>query len=122
VISFPHNATCVKTPVAMQDAKQMDIRDNVSPLWRMPYSEQLKVKQSKCQDALYRLTAELGMCITSQRKPQWLQQALQEDSAHCTEGSCVVEVRMSLCPAEPPELRGWRQLQGKLQQVEYQQC
>ena len=76
----------------LQDSKSADIRDALSPLWRKPYSEQLKVKQELCYDALCRLTSELAMCITQTRKPEWLQAALAAEATDSSAACCPVQV------------------------------
>jgi hypothetical protein len=69
-----------------------DIRDALSPLWRQPYSEQLRSKQEQCYNALCRLTSELAMCITQTRKPEWLQKAIEAEEMHGSAACCPVQV------------------------------
>lgn len=86
----------VLTRPRSQPGETPDIRDALCPLWRKPYSEQLKVKQELCFDALCRLTSELAMCITQTQKPAWLQAAIETEATHGSAACCPVQVLTSM--------------------------
>jgi hypothetical protein len=91
LLVLQHSSALISDSVVWLQGREgmPDLRDNLAPLWKLPYSEQLMRKQATCVEALDRLTWELGRCL--QDKPAWLASAMLGGAGKSP--CCTVEVR-----------------------------
>ena len=64
--------------------QERDIRDTVSPLWRMSYPEQLVHKRAKVEKALREITKGVRESAKGESQPAWLLEAADRSGYACT--------------------------------------
>jgi hypothetical protein len=74
-----------------------DIREQLTALWKLPYSQQLAAKFGSMAQVLHLLTGDMARRIGESTKPKWLEAALAHNTSW--QPCCPIEVRRAaLCP------------------------
>ena len=81
-----------RDPDFPDDAQLYDIREQLTALWQLPYSQQLSHKAATVAAMLHSLSWDMARRLGDTARPPWLLKALKQDDSW--QPGCPLEVRL----------------------------